>query len=247
MTGRMGRRRAMLADAPSQRRRRRGTPETCRSVAVPHLPASPRRSGPPTSERVPYFVRPSNHVGRRKDAEFLTQAQRTEKMHHVASLFWSQLRVPPWGRSPGLHRSVCLPQAGRSQHIDPHSGRAPIRRRDPARTDDRRALRARGALRDQDRHGRRCHRRYRLPGALRVSWGRGADGDAAPPGGRAGRRDGRGRAGSRRGSAGLDGTGATGGTGRRLSLLRGLAQRSLLLRRGCLQQLSVRGHGLLRR
>ena len=77
--------------------------------------------------------------------------------------------------------------------------------------------------------------------------GRGADGDAAPPGGRAGRRDGRGRAGYRRGSAGLDGTGGTGDAGRRLSLLCGLAQRSLLLRRGRLQQLSVHWHGLLRR
>src|SRR5206468_2813240 len=44
------------------------------------------------------------------------------------------------------------------------------------------------------------------------------DGDAAPPGGRAGRRDGRGRAGYRQGSAGLDGAGGPGDAGRRLSL-----------------------------
>jgi hypothetical protein len=37
MTGRMDRRRAILADVPPWRRSRRGTPKTCHSAAVPHL------------------------------------------------------------------------------------------------------------------------------------------------------------------------------------------------------------------
>ena len=37
MTGRMDRYGAILADVPSRRRRRRGTPKTRRSVVVPHL------------------------------------------------------------------------------------------------------------------------------------------------------------------------------------------------------------------
>ena len=67
---------------------------------------------------------------------------------------------------------------------------------------------------------------YRIPGApVRA----GADSDAAPPGGRTGRRDGRGRGGDLRWSAGLDGAGGSGDASRRLSLLRRLAQRSFLL------------------
>src|SRR6516165_3472492 len=43
---------------------------------------------------------------------------------------------------------------------------APICRRDTARSHHCRAFRARGVVRDQDRHERRCRRRYRIPGAI---------------------------------------------------------------------------------
>ena len=94
----------------------------------------------------------------------------------------------------------------------------------------RRAVCARGVVRAQDRHGRRCRRRHRIPGALLVLRGRVANRDGAPRRGRAGRRDGRRRSGHHRSSTCLDWSGRARDGGRRLPLLRGLAQRSLLLR-----------------
>jgi hypothetical protein len=74
------------------------------------------------------------------------------------------------------------------------------------------------------------------------SEGGGADRDAAPRRRRAGRRDWRWRAGYRRGGAGLDGSGGAGDAGRRVPLLRGLAQRSLFLRQaGALNNLQFTG------
>ena len=74
----------------------------------------------------------------------------------------------PGGDARLDHRSRRFPQAGRSQQVDPYYERAPVRRLEAAGTYDCRALRARGALRAQDRRGRRCRRRYRTLGALRV-------------------------------------------------------------------------------
>ena len=66
--------------------------------------------------------------------------------------------------------------------------------------------------------------------------------------GRAGRRDGRRRSGYRRSGTGLNWSGCTRDGGRRLSLLRGLAQRSLLLRHaGRPEQPAVHRRRLLRR
>ena len=86
-------------------------------------------------------------------------------------------------------------------------------------------------LRVQDRHERRCGRRYRIPGAILALRERVANRHAVARARCRGRRDRRRRPGYRRISTGLNGSRGTRDGGRRVSLLRGLAQRSLLLRR----------------
>ncbi len=151
-------------------------------------------------------------------------------MIHVAPLFRSRFRLPARRRAPGPHGFVCLPQAKRCGQVDPDHERPSFRRREPAGVHHARAVRAQGVVRAQDRYERRCRRRHRISGALLVLRGRGANRDTVPPRGCAGRWNRRRRPGHHRSSTCVDGSGRARDGGRRVPLLRGLAQRSLLLR-----------------
>ena len=59
-----------------------------------------------------------------------------EKSLHVTPLFRPRPRVPRRGRPPGLHGPLCVPEAWRSQEVDPDHERSSIRRLEAARAYD---------------------------------------------------------------------------------------------------------------
>src|SRR6516165_6487410 len=77
-----------------------------------------------------------------------------EAMNHVSPLLRPRLWIPSRRRTPGFHRSLCVPQTRQREQVDLGDERSPICRRESTRSHHSRALRARGALRIQDRHER---------------------------------------------------------------------------------------------